>query len=87
MPCKCIGPVDITLYRILTSREGYDVKCYFDRKGVRYEDLDVQVSPQALERMKQLSGQSARPVIVINERVFVGFDPEELDHFVPSFFT
>ncbi|HVN53181.1 MAG TPA: glutaredoxin family protein [Anaerolineaceae bacterium] len=86
MPCKCIGPVDITVYRIPTSREGYDVKSYFDRKGVRYEDMDVQVSPQALEKMKQLSGQTTRPVIVINDRVFVGFDPEELDHFVPSFF-
>lgn len=86
MPCKCIGSVDVTIYRVPASREGSDVKNYFDRKGVRYEDLNVEVDPKAFETMKHLSGQTVRPVIVIDDRVFVGFDPAELEHFVPSFF-
>jgi len=36
--------------------------------------------------MQNLSGQTTHPVVVIDSRVFVGFHPEEMDHFVPSFF-
>ncbi len=87
MPCKCIGPIDVTIYRTPASREGTDLKSFFDRKGVCYEDLDVQADPRAFEIMQKISGQTIRPVVVIDNRVFVGFDPEELDHFVPSFFS
>jgi glutaredoxin len=86
MPCKCIGPVDVTIYRSPTSREGTEVKEYFDRKGVCYEDVDVHADPHALETMQSLSGQTTHPVVVIDSRVFIGFHPEEMDHFVPSFF-
>jgi arsenate reductase-like glutaredoxin family protein len=36
--------------------------------------------------MQTLSNQTERPVIVIDNRVLVGFDPAELEHLVPSFF-
>lgn len=86
MPCKCLGPVEITIYRNPSTMEGQKVKIFFDSKGVCYEDLDVSVDPNLLEKMKTLSGQTERPVIVIDDRVFTGLDPEELVHFVPSFF-
>lgn len=86
MPCKCLGPVDITIYRNPSTLEGQKVKIFFDSKGVCYEDMDVSADLLALKKMKTLSGQTERPVIVIDERVFTGFDPEELVHFVPSFF-
>lgn len=86
MPCRCIPAVDITLYRMLTSAEGKQAREYFLSKGIAFEDLDISTNPQALHEMEELSGQQSRPVIVVNRRVFIGYDPDELDLVVPSLF-
>ncbi len=86
MPCKCVGSVYITLYRPPDSAEGRQVQHFFERKAVAFEDLDVSTDPQALHRMRALSGQVERPVIVVDDRIFVGFDPSELERLVPSLF-
>lgn len=86
MPCKCIGSADITLYRMPDSSEGRQAQDFFDDKAVAYKDLDVSTDPQALQKMRTLSGQTDRPVIVVNKRVFVGFDLSKLERVVPSLF-
>lgn len=86
MPCKCIVAVDVTIYRSPDSAEGRLAKDFFDSKGVAYEDLDISADAQTLQQMQTLSGQTERPVILVDNRVFTGFDPAELEHFVPSFF-
>ncbi len=86
MPCRCVPAVDITLYRKPTSDEGNQAREYFLRKGMAFEDLDISTNPIALNKVEELSGQNDRPVIVVNRRIFIGYDPDELDLVVPSLF-
>lgn len=86
MTCRCVPPVDITLYRAPASAEGRQMFLHVERKGVCLEDIDVSADPDALQRMRALSGQDDRPVIVIDGEVFVGYDPDFIDRSVPSRF-
>lgn len=86
MPCKCVGSVYVTIYSTPTSAEGRQARHFFERKGVPYEEFDVSADPQALQRLRELSGQTDRPAIVVDERVFVGFDRSQLESAVPSLF-
>lgn len=86
MPCKCVPSVDVTIYGIATSPETNQARDFLNRKGVRYEDIDVSTHPQFVQDIRELSGQTERPVIVVNGRVFVGFDRAELESAVPSLF-
>jgi len=86
MPCRCIPAVDITIYRSSQSAEGIQAQAYFLRKGLAFEDLDISNNPQALSKIEEISGQKERPVVVVNQKTFIGFNPEELDLVVPSLF-
>lgn len=86
MPCKCVPSVDVIIYGIATSPETQQMRDFLNRKGVRYEELDVLAYPQFLQDLKELSGQTERPVVVVNDRVFVGFDRDQLERAVPSLF-
>lgn len=86
MPCKCMGSVDVTIYHTSDSNELRELKQFFDRKGVCYEDLAVTEDSKELQRMRELSGQAERPVVLIDDKVVVGYDPAELEPLVPSFF-
>lgn len=59
---------------------------HLERKGVCMEDIDVSADPAALARMRDLSDQIERPVIVIDGQVVVGYDPDFIDCSVPSRF-
>lgn len=86
MSCRCVPSVDVTIYSAPASLEGQQVRHFFNSKGVRYEEFDVLADPQALQRLRELSGQTDRPVIVVNDRVYVGFDRSQLESAVPSLF-
>lgn len=84
MPCRCVPAVDISIYRMPASQEGEQVVAYFKRRGVAYEDFDVSSNPLAFAQMQKLSGQTEKPVVVINDRVLVGYVPDQFDLLVPS---
>lgn len=84
MPCRCVPAVDIIIYRPSSTEEGRQVQEYFNRKGVAYEILDVSSNPAALSKMQELSGQTERPVTSINDRILVGYVPDQFDLLVPS---
>jgi len=69
-----------------TSSEAKDAQDFFNSKGVAFEEFDVSADPQALQRLKELSGQAERPVIMVNDQVFTGFDRLQLESAVPSLF-
>jgi glutaredoxin len=71
---------------VSASEEGRQVQAYFNRRGVAYEDFDVSSDPIAFAQMQKLSGQAEKPVVVINDRVLVGFLPDQFDLLVPSLF-
>lgn len=54
-------------------------KEYLDKKGVKYEDLDVEHDPANAEASVQKSGQMGIPVIDINGTIIVGFDRPKID--------
>jgi len=74
---------DVKLYAIPNSAETRQAESYLGRKGVCHERLDVSTNEGALAEMVRLTGQTARPVIVIGDQVFVGFNEAELDQVVP----
>ena len=86
MPCRCVPSVYVTIYSTPVSVEGQEARHFFNSKGVPHEDLDISADPQALQRTRELSGQTDRPVIVIDDKVFVGFDRSQMESAVPSLF-
>jgi glutaredoxin-like YruB-family protein len=53
-------------------------KAFFDANNVKYEDIDVSKNPEAVEEMKEKSGQMGTPVIDIDGQIVVGFDEPKL---------
>ncbi len=86
MPCKCLASVYVTIYSVPTSSETQEARDFFSRKGVPYEELDVSADPQALQRLRELTGQTDRPAVIVDEQVFVGFNRSRLESAVPSLF-
>ncbi len=68
----------ITLYTTPTCVFCPAIKKLLDGEQVEYDEIDVSESAQALERMKQVSGQMGVPVTVIDDTVVVGFDKKKL---------
>jgi len=81
--CRAFVVDDVKLYAIPNSAETRQAESYLGRKGVCHERLDVSTNEGALAEMVRLTGQTARPVIVIGDQVFVGFNEAELDQVVP----
>ncbi len=50
-------------------------KQYFDSKGVQYKDVDVSRDHAAAMEMVKKSGQMGVPVIDIDGKIIVGFQP------------
>ncbi len=86
MTCRCVPSVYVTIYAPPTSTETRDARDFFNSKGIPFEDLDVSTDPPARQKIQELSGQIERPVIVIDEKIFIGFDLSQLESAVPSLF-
>jgi arsenate reductase-like glutaredoxin family protein len=86
MTCRCVPSVYVTVYSTPISTEAREARNFFNRKGIPFEDLDISTDPQAQQRIKELSGQAERPVIVVDDQIFIGFDQSQLESAVPSLF-
>jgi hypothetical protein len=75
-----------TLNRDPKSAEGREATLYFDRKGVRREDVAVTANPPALRERQGLSNQTEHPVIVVDGQVIRGCELEALEPLAPSRF-
>jgi len=53
-----------------------------DRRGLVYEELDVERDRGAFREMMELSGQSLTPTLVVGDQVLPDFGPEELESFL-----
>ena len=54
-------------------------KDYMDKKGVKYEEINVLGNQKRAKEMIEISGQDAVPVIVIDDKIIVGFDQKGID--------
>ncbi len=54
-------------------------KHYFDSKGVKYTEVDIEQDPAAAKQIVEESGQMGVPVIRIGTELIVGFDRPRID--------
>jgi len=54
-------------------------KAYLNQNRVRYTEIDVSRDQRASADMVRRTGQSAVPVILIDNRPIVGFDKRRID--------
>jgi arsenate reductase-like glutaredoxin family protein len=76
----------VTIYAAPASPETREARSFFSRKGIPFEDLDISTDPQARQKIEELSAQAERPVIIVDDRVFIGFDQSQMESAVPSLF-
>ncbi|MFW5853234.1 MAG: glutaredoxin family protein [Patescibacteria group bacterium] len=55
------------------------VKNFLDNKGVEYEEVDVTENKEAVNEIKEKTGQLGVPVIIKGEKVVIGFDQKKLN--------
>ena len=55
---------------------------YLNRRGYRYERIDVSRDRAAFNEMKRLSEQTYAPTLVAGDLVLPDFGPEELEEFL-----
>jgi glutaredoxin 3 len=58
------------------------LKEYLSRKGIPYQDHDVNVDPSAAQEAVRLTGQNAVPVIVIDGQIVVGFNEPRIEQLI-----
>ena len=54
-------------------------KEFLSRKGVSFAEHNVAVDREKAKEMIELTGQLGVPVIVVDEKVLIGFNPSELE--------
>jgi glutaredoxin-like YruB-family protein len=69
----------ITIYSTPTCHFCHLAKQYFKEKGIQYTDYDVLTNLEKRQEMVDKSGQLGVPVIVIDDKVIVGFDQEQIE--------
>lgn len=76
-------PEGVTVYGRDEARDFQQVYRFFENRGVVFEHADVGHDTAKLQRMVDLSGQQNAVVIEIGSRIFVGFNPDELEQVLP----
>ncbi|HEY4566282.1 glutaredoxin family protein [Planococcaceae bacterium Storch 2/2-2] len=51
---------------------------YLEEQGIEYEEVNVQVNPEAGQRLVATTGQMGVPQTEINGQWVIGFDPERI---------
>ena len=69
----------VKIYSTPTCSQCRAAKRYFKDKGVEYQELDVASDARARVEMMGIAQTRTVPVIVIDGRVFVGFDQAEIE--------
>ncbi|MCL4367865.1 MAG: glutaredoxin family protein [Actinobacteria bacterium] len=54
-------------------------KEFLSKKGVKFAEYDVSNDQDKLEEMIEKSGQMGVPVITVDDKVLVGYDPSEME--------
>lgn len=66
----------ITIYSTPSCPYCVMAKDFFDQKGITYTYVDVSSNIKAAQEMVRKSGQMGVPVIDIDGKIIVGFQPE-----------
>lgn len=63
-----------TIYTAPECPHSKRLKEFLSENNVDFEEKSVLASPKAFEEVKELTGQMAVPVLVVDDDHFVGFD-------------
>jgi glutaredoxin-like YruB-family protein len=69
----------LKIYTLPTCPHCREVKQYLEQHGVHYQEIDVHNNEKATQEVMSLSGGTRVPVIVIGNKVIVGFNKTEID--------
>ena len=70
---------EVKVYSTPTCPWCKKVKEYLKEKKVKFTEFNVAKDEKSKEEMIERSGQMGVPVIIIDEKIIVGFDPEKID--------
>ncbi len=72
----------ITIYSTPTCHFCHMAKDFFKEKGLEFEDFDVSQDLEKRQEMIDKSGQMGVPVIIIDEKMTVGFNKPQIVEFL-----
>lgn len=61
-----------------------EARAWLDARGYRYEIREVLEDPAAMERMREISGQSLTPTMEVDGKVLADFDTGQLSEFLEA---
>jgi len=70
---------EVKVYSTPTCPWCHKVKDFLKEKGVKFKDINVAEDDKAAQEMVEKSGQRGVPVIVIGDKVIVGFDQAAIE--------
>jgi glutaredoxin len=73
-----MGAPRITLYSTRRCPHCARVRQYLQRKGLRFQELDVETSPRAQKAFARLGARGV-PVVMVGDERIDGFDRRRLD--------
>lgn len=68
----------IQIYSSPTCPHCIAAKEFFKKNKIEYQDFNVE-KPKNAKKAQEISGQIGVPVIVVDDKVMVGFDQEKLE--------
>ncbi len=74
----------ITIYSTPTCHFCHQAKDYFKTKGWEFTDVNVAGNVDKQKELVAKSGQFGVPVIIIKDKVIVGFDRAKIDQLMNS---
>ncbi len=85
--CVCASPrtpvEGVTVYGRQHANDVRQVQDFFEDRGVVYDYANIERDNSSRERMAVLSGQEENVVVEIGKKIFVGFEPAELERILP----
>lgn len=69
---------EVKVYSTPTCPWCVKAKEFLKSKNIKFEDYDVSKDHDKAEEMIEKSGQMGVPVLEINGKIIVGFDPKEI---------
>lgn len=54
-------------------------KQFLQQQGVDYDEIDVSQSEEALQELKEKTGQTGVPVIEVGDQLIIGFDRAKIN--------
>jgi glutaredoxin 3 len=78
-----VGPTGkrVVMYTTATCPACVAAKTYLARRGLRYEERDVERSSEALKEFRSLGGRGV-PLILVDKERMVGFDPRQFERMI-----